>query len=590
MVNNSIYRVIFIMLLCFYAFSLEAEVKVQAQVKGNGSFENQPSELLITISRDEGEDVELKSFQLEGKKIEVEEVGSGRQSSISIINGVRKELHQITSTYIYHLQGKARGLQVVPPISVQVGGKTYKSAPVTYSVAGIEQDENFRLESEADIPSLMFPGSRGKLIYRIYFIDNVELSRQELPMMGASGFKKVGEMQSETTVNGETHILTLTQEIEALSPGSYDFPLSFIEGRNYTSDIFGRRRYKRELLRATAPPRTVVVEPFPTKNKPAGFNGAVGEYEISARLLNVKEIMVGDKIEVEVKIAGEGSFETVSLPPLKTIPGIEKNFRYSDLPPAGKVEGPWIRFIIELRALNSDVNEIPPIPLAFFNPKTKSYETVESVAIPIQVIPIQRRPDTGMEKIAPEKKEESQKGKANPSSDTSQSEGDRSWRPKKIQIRGNYPLLVSELNENEHFSISSLVYLPIMGFGLLLQLIVKRGRARRDLRQQGPKVEESKILFDKALLLEGSEDEGMLFQSIEKAFLVKFMENGVIGSEINSIRKIPSNRLPESIKLLFNDIEAFRFSGGSAVAKEAKKREIIERARMEFSKLGGRDG
>ena len=131
---------------------------------------------------------------------------------------------------------------------------------------------------------------------------------------------------------------------------------------------------------------SVKVKPVPTKGRPDDYRGAVGRYVIATQAGQVA-VKAGDPIELKIGIRGTGPMELVQAPPLAIMDEVTRDFKVSDAPLPGFVQGDQKVFTTTLRPRNENVTEIPAIALTFFNPSTGEYETSYSDPIAIQVEP-----------------------------------------------------------------------------------------------------------------------------------------------------------------------------------------------------------
>jgi len=128
------------------------------------------------------------------------------------------------------------------------------------------------------------------------------------------------------------------------------------------------------------------IRAIPTTNRPAEFNGAVGRYDISASALP-KSVCVGEPVTLSLAVRGVGNLATLSAPDLANLPELTQHFRVPDEPLAGVMENNAKVFTVSLRPRDVKVKQIPPIPLAFFDPRLERFVTSRSEAIPLHVRP-----------------------------------------------------------------------------------------------------------------------------------------------------------------------------------------------------------
>lgn len=79
----------------------------------------------IMVTHDSTNAIDLHSFRLGEKPLQVELITSARMSAYSNL--------EIT-TYKFHIEGLNKGLHTLPPINVKIGGKLYQAPPLIIEV------------------------------------------------------------------------------------------------------------------------------------------------------------------------------------------------------------------------------------------------------------------------------------------------------------------------------------------------------------------------------------------------------------------------------------------------------------------------
>ncbi len=124
------------------------------------------------------------------------------------------------------------------------------------------------------------------------------------------------------------------------------------------------------------------VSPFPQEGKPAGFEGAVGNFSFTAEV-HPKEVRLGEPIALRMRIQGKGNFHTV------TSPRIEKGMDFKTYEPQTS-EQAGLKIYEQVLIPRSDaVKEVPPIRFIFYDPERAEYRTLYEGPFPIKVT----RPD-----------------------------------------------------------------------------------------------------------------------------------------------------------------------------------------------------
>ena len=129
-------------------------------------------------------------------------------------------------------------------------------------------------------------------------------------------------------------------------------------------------------------PLTLTVQSIPEIGRPPHFNGAIGEYQISAQLER-GSVEVGRALTFTVRVSGRGNIQTAVAPRLPTIAGIMVSG-----PTFSKDSTPTSRvYAYVLTPARTGVLRIPPIKYAYFDPSRAVYATTETTPIPISVRP-----------------------------------------------------------------------------------------------------------------------------------------------------------------------------------------------------------
>ncbi len=572
-----------IWMVCFGFFlghtALAEEVKVSSQIDQYHISPNHPIKGTVMITHDEKLKVDPTSFQLQGKPL-----------SVDFINDTKIAPSSPTTVSIYHFEIEAQpaGLRVLPEISVKVGDQTYKSAPSTYEVSAANSPEPsnsnqqspinqptqtqnpssapvLKLEASYEGPTPLFPGQRGKLIYRYAYSGDIELSKENLPLFEAKGLLKIGEQQVKDYQVGNLNIEEITQVVQGDAPGEYKYGPSSIEGRAYQEDYLGGRNYSKTKLTAEAPIVTVIVKPFAEANKPASFNGAIGKFTFQVSSQSPSQVIVGDKVVLSIAISSDdiGALENVSLPDLCCQPGFSGMFRLGDLPPAGVIRDSTKSFTVEMRPLSTAIKEIPSIEFSFFNPETQQYTVLHSKPIPLAVVPMKKQ--AGEE----EKKSDETDKKIVP------------WpeiptKPPAIEIESNFILNVADLY-NLYFGTWWVLLLIPFGVGILWF----QEHLRIHLLQQKKmvKIKKSADFFAEAFLEEHSKD---YYHVLAHALILRLYEHGIVPSSDVDAEMLPKEGIAGEVRAFLLKIEEQRFAGGVDLSKG----QIASEADRLFKKIG----
>lgn len=186
----------------------------------------------------------------------------------------------------------------------------------------------------------------------------------------------------------------LRRGLFAYEAGTHTIEAAEIELRASLSYTSARAREKvgRRTLRRESRPVTVRVRPLP--DPPDGFDGAIGSFDLAARV-EPGRIEVGETAVLSVSLAGRGEASALTPPGPIELRGVEtlspepvvdhevedglvhtrREWRYVLLP---RRPGAW---------------EIPPLELTYFDPARERYATSTTAAMTLQV----RAPSAGSE-------------------------------------------------------------------------------------------------------------------------------------------------------------------------------------------------
>ena len=131
------------------------------------------------------------------------------------------------------------------------------------------------------------------------------------------------------------------------------------------------------------------VQPLPELGIPPDFNGAVGEYNITAQVDRTR-LEVREALTLTLIITGSGNFNTVNPPRLTSLNG----FRVDPPNHVNNNTTNNAQYTYVVIPLKAGILKIPTINFSYFNPKKHNYQTTNTTPIPITVLPN----PTGVEK------------------------------------------------------------------------------------------------------------------------------------------------------------------------------------------------
>jgi tetratricopeptide (TPR) repeat protein len=133
---------------------------------------------------------------------------------------------------------------------------------------------------------------------------------------------------------------------------------------------------------------------IPTAGAPADFRGAIGNFSLTQCEAGPTDVGVGDPITFKIRIEGQGSFDTV------TLPATQADWReFKTYPPTAKFDSSdplqiqGSKYFEEvISPMNAQITQIPAFSFSFFDPDSGSFRTLTHPAIPLTVRPVAATP------------------------------------------------------------------------------------------------------------------------------------------------------------------------------------------------------
>jgi hypothetical protein len=397
------------------------QIAVQADVEKRTVAVGEPFLLQIRI---DGSDAPAQPDVSGLADFSVEDLGSQQTSSESVTivdNRVRREVRR-GRVYTFRLAARKPGALVIPPISIAVGGRQLRTAPIPIRVTPPVEDEDLKLRLTPSSLRL-YVGEPAVLTLTWYIGRAVRDFRFDWPVLSDRRFRVAdppvrfdpdkhlevalagGRALAEKGVgrlNGrEMATLTLRKILIPLEPGSLVLAPATVAGQvlretqprrgpSLFDELFGEgffdfgRRPMLESFSVASDSLRLEVRPLPEANRPAEFTGLVGEFRIEAQA-KPTDVTVGDPITLTLRVSGPDYVGHVQLPPLARQPELARDFKVPEEPAPGEVEDGVKKFTEIIRVMNPGVSRIPPIALTYFNPKTGRYEVARTDPIALTV-------------------------------------------------------------------------------------------------------------------------------------------------------------------------------------------------------------
>ena len=339
--------------------------------------------------------------------------GPSQSTNFSYFNG---EISS-SATYTWVLEPKKNGSFKIEAATLRYRGMTYKSESISINVSSSRGRKNpitaqglnqkgGKKKSTFLVASIdkdkVYKGEQVTVTYRIY--TRVRLVNFNTPSPPeAIGFwveeipQPAKPLVEEEIIDGVRYSTAVVGRFALFPTRSgklelAELPLDFKERvkrrrsnsifDDFFDDPFGRFVNKRVLSNSLK----INVLPLPEKGKPEDFSGAVGDFKITAEIVE-SEAEVKDSITLGVKIFGSGNIKATRAPVIE-FPDVVEIFvaeiNQLSAVKRGRIYGEKnYEYVLILRKAGQ--MELNRIELTYFNPKKNKYEVSRSKPIIIDV-------------------------------------------------------------------------------------------------------------------------------------------------------------------------------------------------------------
>jgi len=355
-------------------------------------------------------------------------------SSVQIVNG--SMTRTVSNTYSYVLRADNTGDFTIGEASIVVDGKVVKSEPYQVTVvadassAGVTaqggQQSSSQPKQSSNDPSIngqdlflkvtpskksAYVGEPVVLTYKLYTrVPVSQLSVSRMPSYGGFWMKEAGDnsgnlRQSSEVVNGIEYttaeikkVVLIPQKAGKLSiePMGIECMAQIVTQRNtqrsndpfdiFFNDPFFSRGYTNVQKNVETSSLSLEVKSLPEDGKPAGFTGAVGNYNFSASI-DRNEVETNEPITLVMTVSGSGNLELLNLPAPVFPPDFEvydpKINSSVDANSQGMNGTKKAEYLIMPRRAGNF--SIPEVTFSYFNPAKKEYFTLKSPVMNIKV-------------------------------------------------------------------------------------------------------------------------------------------------------------------------------------------------------------
>ncbi|MBI3251962.1 MAG: protein BatD [Candidatus Omnitrophica bacterium] len=405
-----------------------AEVAIETSVSRSRVSVGEELTLDITITNAQGKISRPVISSVDG----FTSYSQSHSQEISIVNGVSSS----KSVFSYALVANSPGQKTIGPFEINIDGRVYKVAPVKIEVVpNAATPQLVPISSGLPVsspPARALPaGNVGdRDIFVKAWLDRDEVFVNEPAMLTYTlytrlsatykGFEKEPETtgfwvedfppektirRTEKILNGSRYVVADVRKLALFptEPGVFTVDpgtlAAVVELRSqddfdsyFSSNVFGRRNFPSpfasQIISQTLSTENVALtaKALPEAGRPAGFSGAVGDYQIESSL-DKDQAQAGDPVTFRLRIWGQGNISTLQMPAL---PGLE-DFKVYDSATSTNVAKN--RLIVEGEKITetaivpkkAGTYTIPAVSFYFFDPRARVYKEIKTAERTLRV-------------------------------------------------------------------------------------------------------------------------------------------------------------------------------------------------------------
>jgi len=331
--------------------------------------------------------------------------GPSQTISTQWLNGVKKS----SKTFSYFLAPKKRGKFTIGQSTIEIDGEIYKTVPVTIEVtAAIDKpkdpnDPNYIASQSIHLVAEVsktnpYLNEAITVVYKLYISPNtgVETWREvDNPRYTDFWSQNINVKELKlvpSKYNGEDYRYVVLRKTVLypqktgklnIEPLTLDVKVQVPTNRR---DIFGSRLVKMVNRTVAAGSRTINVKPLPEAGKPLDFSGAVGSFDFEVST-NKSELKATEALQATVKVSGKGNLKLFELPKLTLPSSLEVYEPEHSEKVSTNLSGMQGQITDNYTIVPSFQGKypVPSVSFSYFDLKTKSYKTITSKEIVINV-------------------------------------------------------------------------------------------------------------------------------------------------------------------------------------------------------------
>jgi hypothetical protein len=389
-----------LLIILFASSIVFGQVKFEAKVSKNKLGVNERLRIDFEMNQD-GDNFNPPSFS------DFTIIGGPNQAvSNSWINGVRT----YQKTYSYFLAPKGVGSFTISQATINIDGETYKTTPIKVEVTSAVEipkdpndpqylaNESIHLVAEVSKTN-PYLNEAITVVYKLYvspttgvtnwnYIDNPRYND-----FWSQNIDTKGSQVQMGTYNGEKYRYLVLQKtvLYPQKTGKLDIePLTLdiaVQVPTNRSNIFGGQVMAQVNRTVSAGKKTIDVRPLPENGKPAGFTGAVGNFDFKVSTTKT-QLDASESLQAIVEVTGNGNLKLFNLPKLTLPSSLEVYEPEHSESVRTDLAGMQGRIVDSYTIVPQYKGKypIPSISFSYFDPKTETYKTLDSKEIIIDVL------------------------------------------------------------------------------------------------------------------------------------------------------------------------------------------------------------
>lgn len=337
--------------------------------------------------------------------------GPATSTQMSIINGAMSS--SVTFTFV--LAPTAVGEQEIGPIEVRVGRQVYRTTPMRIMVSANPQPAAVEEQAGKAVFLLLqadrtnvYVNEQVTMTATLYYRE-VQVANVSQPQVAMKGFDvhEQGYQQGDAVVNnmryryirfpmivfplqaGRQEVGPVRMKVTVREPvarGARGFFDDGFFGGGLIDEFFGRFRDVEHEIESNM--IVMEVKGLPEAGRPAGFGGAVGQYELRADV-QPRAVQAGSAVTLTVNLLGAGNVNAVSVGMLTNTAELrvyDPESRRDQRVEAGRMIGQR-RYTQLVIPLSERVREIPEIRFVYFDPREEKYVELKAGPFAVEVSP-----------------------------------------------------------------------------------------------------------------------------------------------------------------------------------------------------------